>query len=166
MPFNCAGVRWGGIDEDRKEKERKASCPDRAHSSVTRTQLNGGIVQVPANILVVEDNDLARRNMVIFFKARGYEVLEAQRGEEAVRLIRDIDNFDVIITDLRMPGMIDGLEVLRIQNEVSPGTKTILVTGYGSNQIKNQAMSLGAAYFDKPVQFEQLLAHMRNVQSP
>ena len=44
------------------------------------------IVQVPANILVVEDNDLARRNMVIFFTARGYEVLEAQRGEEAVRL--------------------------------------------------------------------------------
>ena len=118
---------------------------------------------MPANILVVEDNNLTRRNMVIFFKAHGYEVLEAQQGEEAVRLIRDVDNFDAIITDLRMPGMIDGLEVLRIQNEVSPGTKTILVTAFGSNQIKNEAMSLGAAYFDKPVQFEQLLAYVRDI---
>jgi YesN/AraC family two-component response regulator len=56
--------------------------------------------------------------------------LEAQRGEEALKLIRDVDNFDVVITDLRMPGMVDGLEVLRVQNEVSPATKTILVAVY------------------------------------
>jgi DNA-binding NtrC family response regulator len=78
---------------------------------------------MPATILLVEDNSLSRRNMMIFFKTHGYDVLEAQRGEEALKLIRDVDNFDVVMTDLRMPGMVDGLEVLRVQNEVSPGTK-------------------------------------------
>ena len=53
-----------------------------------------------------------------------------------------------MITDLRMPGMVEGLEVLRVQNEVSPGTKTILITAYGSNQIKFQAAELGAVYLD------------------
>lgn len=117
-------------------------------------------------ILLVEDNPLARRNMVMFFTAEGYEVLEAHRGEEAVRLIRDIDNFHAVITDLRMPGMIDGLDVVRAQNEMSPGTPTILVTGYGSNQIRKQAELLGAVYLDKPIQFAELLAHVRRVRLP
>jgi response regulator RpfG family c-di-GMP phosphodiesterase len=94
---------------------------------------NEGVM--PPTILLVEDNPLARRNMMLSFKSQGYDVLQAQRGEEALDLIRDVDNFDVVITDLRMLGMVDGLEVLRVQNEVSPGTKSILLTAYGSNQI-------------------------------
>ena len=121
---------------------------------------------MPATILLVEDNSLARRNMMLFFKTHGYDVLEAERGDEALRLIRDIENLDVVITDLRMPGMIDGVEVLRVQNEVSPGTKTILVTAYGSNQIKYQAAELGALYLDKPVQLDDLLGHVRQLTSP
>jgi CheY-like chemotaxis protein len=121
---------------------------------------------MPATILLVEDNPLARRNMMLFFKFHGYEVLEAQRGEEAVKLIRDVDKFDVVITDLRMPGVVDGLEVLRVQNEVAPRTKTILVTAYGSNQIKFQAAALGAVYLDKPVQLDDLLVHVRQLTSP
>jgi CheY-like chemotaxis protein len=121
---------------------------------------------MPLTILLVEDNPLARRNMMLFFQTHGYEVLEAQRGEEALKLIRDIDNFDVVITDLRMPGMVDGLEVLRVQNEVSPGTKTILVTAYGSNQIKFKAAALGAVYLDKPIQLDDLLVHIRQLTSP
>jgi CheY-like chemotaxis protein len=120
---------------------------------------------MPTTILLVEDNPLARRNMMLFFKTHGYDVLEAQRGEEALKLIRDVDNFDVVITDLRMPGMVDGLEVLRVQNEVSPGTKTILVTAYGSNQIRFQAAALGAVYLDKPVQLDDLLDHVRQLTS-
>ena len=95
-----------------------------------------------------------------FFQISRFEVLEAQRGEEALNLIRDVDNVDVVITDLRMPGMVDGLEVLRVQNEVSPGTKSILVTAYGSNQIKFQAAALGAVYLDKPIQLNDLLVHV------
>ena len=92
--------------------------------------------------------------------------MKAQRGEEALKLIRDVDNVDVVITDLRMPGMVDGLEVLRVQNEVSPGTKSILVTAYGSNQIKFQAAALGAVYLDKPIQLNDLLVHVRELTSP
>ena len=71
-----------------------------------------------------------------------------------------------VLTDLRMPGMVDGLEVLRVQNELSPRTKTILVTAYGSNQIKFQAATLGAVYLDKPVQLDDLLVHVRQLTSP
>jgi CheY-like chemotaxis protein len=118
-----------------------------------------------ATILLVEDNSLARRNMSLFFKAHGYEVLEAHRGDEALRLIRNVDNFDVVITDLRMPGAVDGLEVLRVQNQVSPRTKSILVTAYGSNQIRFEAGELGAVYLDKPVQLDHLLDQVRSLTS-
>ncbi|MPZ78806.1 MAG: response regulator [Deltaproteobacteria bacterium] len=121
---------------------------------------------MPPSILLVEDNALARRNMVVFFTARGYQVSEADRGEDAIRLIRDIDNFDVVITDLRMPGMIDGLDVLRYQSEVSPGTKSILMTGFGSDQIKNQAISIGAVYLDKPIRLNDLLVEIQNLTLP
>jgi CheY-like chemotaxis protein len=103
--------------------------------------------------------------MMLFSKTHGYDVLEVQRGEEALRLIRDVDNFDVVITDLRMPGMVDGLEVHRVQNEVSPAAKTILVTAYGSNQTKFQAAALGAVYLDKPVQPDDLLVHVLQLTS-
>jgi DNA-binding NtrC family response regulator len=53
-----------------------------------------------------------------------------------------------------------------VQNEVSPGTKTILVTAYGSNQIKFQAAALGAVCLDKPVKLDDLLVHVRQLTSP
>ena len=116
-------------------------------------------------ILVVDDEQSLRDVLSIMLKRAGYAVTSAMDGEEAIEFLNK-EIFDLVITDLRMPGMVDGLEVLRVQNEVSPGTKTILVTAYGSNQIRYQAAELGAVYLDKPVQLDDLLVHVRQLTSP
>jgi CheY-like chemotaxis protein len=67
-------------------------------------------------ILLVEDHSVSRRNMAGFLTRNGYQVVEAPTGEEAVQLIKDVDHFSVVITDLRMPGTVNGLDVLAYQS--------------------------------------------------
>ena len=114
-------------------------------------------------ILLVEDDSHARRNVARFLEYSGFHVSEAENGEKAVDLIRAIDNFDVVITDLRMPGMIDGLDVLSCQSQVSPGTHAILVTGFGSKEIQLRANALGIVYMEKPLLLQNLLSAVKEV---
>jgi CheY-like chemotaxis protein len=117
---------------------------------------------MPPAILVVDDNRLARQNIAGFLVRNGYAVTEAETGEHAIQVIRDIDHFDVVITDLRMPGSINGLDVLEYQAGVSPGRCAILITAFGSDQIREQAEALGAVYMDKPIRLNQLLERIQS----
>ena len=83
---------------------------------------------MPTRVLLVEDDTLTRRNIAIYLRRSQIEVDEAANGEEAVRLITSIDKYDVLVSDLRMPGMTDGMDVITCQQRVSPGTSCILVT--------------------------------------
>ena len=87
---------------------------------------------------------------------------QADTGD-AVRLIQTSGNFDVVISDLRMPGMISGLEVLSHQNRIAPETGAILMTAFGSDQIRSQTRQLGAGYIEKPVQLDSLLQEIERV---
>ena len=60
------------------------------------------------NLLVVDDKDLPRRNLTIFFTQLGHAVCEANSGEAALELLAR-NNFDVVISDLRLPGGTDGM---------------------------------------------------------
>jgi len=117
---------------------------------------------MPAAVLVVDDNRLSRQNIAGFLARNGYSVTEASTGEDAIEVIRNIDNFDIIITDLRMPGSVNGLDVLQYQAGISPGRCSILVTAFGSDQIREQVRALGALYMDKPIRLNQLLEQIHN----
>ena len=114
-------------------------------------------------ILLVEDDSQSRRNVARFLESSGFHVSEAENGEKAVDLIRRIDKFDVVITDLRMPGMVDGLDVLTCQNQVSPGTRAILVTGFGSKEIEGRVNLLGVVYMEKPLLLQNLLSAVKEM---
>ena len=62
-------------------------------------------------ILLVEDEALIRVMVADFLADEGFEVTEARDGEEAVRLLDTVGGFDVLFTDVRMPGMLDGIDV-------------------------------------------------------
>jgi DNA-binding NtrC family response regulator len=109
------------------------------------------------SVLLVEDSSPARRNIARFLEIAGYEVAQAGTGEDAVRLIEASGTFDVVVSDLRMPGMINGLDVLSFHNRVAPHTGSILMTAFGSDQIRDQTRVLGAGYMEKPVQLNSLL---------
>jgi DNA-binding NtrC family response regulator len=114
-------------------------------------------------VLLVEDSSLARRNIATFLERAGYQVAQADTGEDAVRLIQTTGDFDVVISDLRMPGMISGLDVLSHQNRIAPETGSILMTAFGSDQIRNQTRKLGAGYIEKPIKLDSLLQEIERV---
>ena len=111
---------------------------------------------MPIRVLLVEDDTLTRRNTALYLRRAQIEVDEAADGNEAIRLISSIDQYDVLISDLRMPGRVDGMEVITHQQRVSPGTLCILVTAFGSDQVQRRAQDLAVTYLEKPVSLPDL----------
>jgi CheY-like chemotaxis protein len=112
---------------------------------------------MPIGILLIENHDLSRRNMAVYLESFGYSVTETGDGEEAVKLIQDI-KYDVVITDLQLECMVNGIDILTHHKKVSPEARGILMTAFGSNEAKEQAASLNAIYLEKPIQLSHLVA--------
>jgi DNA-binding response OmpR family regulator len=108
-----------------------------------------------AVILLVEDHRASRRNIALFLRLFGYEVYEAEDGEAALNLLSTMQ-FDVVITDLNLPGQISGIDILDSLKTIPRKIDGILVTGQGSDDIKIRADSVGAAYMEKPLQLREL----------
>jgi DNA-binding NtrC family response regulator len=89
-----------------------------------------------------------------------YVVETASSGEEALEKIHAAP-FDLVITDFRMPG-IDGLQLIQEIRTTHPDTRSILITAYGSPNIKKRADRLGVyRYMTKPFLIEELLDSAR-----
>jgi DNA-binding NtrC family response regulator len=107
-------------------------------------------------LLFVDDEPALRSLMAERLSERGYEVAEAESGERAVELL-DQFAFDVVITDLKLPG-IDGTRLIELASERYPGIVTIVITGYGTTRDAVAAMKRGASDFiSKPFQFDELV---------
>jgi len=87
---------------------------------------------------------------------RGFEVVEAENGEKAIQLLEQFA-FDVVITDLRLPG-VDGTRVIETAIERYPGIVGIVITGYGTMKDAVDSIKRGASDFiAKPFQFDELM---------
>ncbi len=112
---------------------------------------------MPCTLLLVEDHAASRRMMARALRMSNHNVHEAETGEAAIQLLSN-ECFTVVISDLRLPGRISGLDVLRRQREMSAASKLLLVTSYGSVELREQAEALGASYMEKPISMERLLS--------
>ncbi len=93
-------------------------------------------------------------------RAAGYTVQAAATGEEGFELARG-DGFDVILSDMRMPGL-SGLDVLRKLRDVRVDASFIVMTGFGTVDAAVEAMKLGAVDFvQKPFFRDELLMRVR-----
>ena len=102
-----------------------------------------------ANILVVDDEKDICKALSILLTKEGYSVKEAYNGEEALELIKK-ENFDVIMTDIRME-KVDGFEVLKQAQKISPETSVLMMTAFASVGSAVEAMRAGAVdYITKP----------------
>ena len=113
-------------------------------------------------ILVAEDEQNIREFVVINLKRAGYEAVEASNGEEALRLY-DLSggDFDVVILDIMMPGMLDGLEVCRELRRVSSTVGIILLTAKTQEMDKVTGLMMGADdYVTKPFSPSELVARV------
>ena len=116
-------------------------------------------------ILVVDDDAVTRTLLEKRLTKADFEVETAENGVEAVNNIAR-NYFDVILTDLKMPGGVDGIGVLESAKESNIKTEVILITAHGSIDNAIVAMKKGAAdYLQKPINFDELLLKLQKIQN-
>lgn len=111
----------------------------------------------PLRVLVVDDESLIRWSLVETLTGSGYEASEAKDGQGAVdALAAAATPFDVVLLDLRLPDT-NGLAVLSELRQLSPATKVILMTAYGTPEVVGEAMDRGAyRVVAKPLEMSDL----------
>ncbi|WP_374338720.1 sigma-54-dependent transcriptional regulator [Methyloversatilis sp.] len=98
-----------------------------------------------AQVLLVDDEAVAREGLATALRRDGLEVTTADNGEAALALLRQHE-YEVLLTDVKMPGM-DGLELLRRAREAWPGMEVLVVTGFATTESAVEAMRAGAFYY-------------------
>lgn len=110
-------------------------------------------------IIVVEDNESHRLALEKNLQSYDYEVHGHAHGEEAV-LQLERESFDILVTDLRMPGM-NGFELIRRAKLFRSGLKTILMTGLEDKRVEEKVVEEGIdGLFYKPIDLEKLLGFL------
>jgi DNA-binding NtrC family response regulator len=111
-------------------------------------------------ILVVEDEMLIRLIVSEELRDAGYEVVEACDADEALTVLNSLVRIDLIISDVRMPGSMDGLGLLAVVRETSPTLPVIITSGHLG---PTWALADGAAQFlAKPYSMEMMVNAVRN----
>jgi len=106
-------------------------------------------------ILIVDDEEIARKNLSHILAKEQYEVTAVADGEQAIREMESSD-FDVLLTDLRM-GRIDGMDLLERARTRFPETRVIVITGYASVPSAIEAIKKGAFhYIAKPFKLDEV----------
>ena len=114
-----------------------------------------------ADILVVDDDQGMREFLEIMLSREGYRVAVAANVEKALAICRK-KKFDLVLTDLKMPGA-DGIEFLKRLKDIAPETLVILITAYASGETALTAMQEGAYdYIEKGFDVEELKVTIRN----
>ncbi len=106
------------------------------------------------HILLIDDESIALSNMSHVLEREGYTVTACENGERGLAAMQAAE-FDVVLTDLRMPG-IDGMDVLRHIRESTPDVPVIMITGHASLDSAVDAMKAGAFhYIAKPFRLDE-----------
>jgi len=109
-----------------------------------------------SRILLVDDEVVFTDNMLKLLTYRGYRVKAVNNGESAIQALEEED-FDVVVMDLKMPGM-DGITTLQEIKKLGLFTETLILTGHGSIDTALEAMKLGAYdYLTKPCEINDLV---------
>ncbi len=107
-----------------------------------------------ATLLVVDDDNNIRDTLCEFF-AESHECHSADRAEQALAFL-EFENYDLILTDLSMPG-IDGQQLLKRVKQTHPDTPVIVISGTCSEEEGQSSLALGAfAYLTKPFKLEDV----------
>ena len=126
-----------------------------------------------AKVLLAEDQEPMRALLAMALREVGYDVVEVSDGvmlcDELLQGIRDDDNprqFDLIISDIRMPGF-SGLEALEFIRGTNWATPVILMTAFGDQATQTEAYRLGAAcVFSKPLDVDALVSAAVHIVEP
>ena len=138
---------------------RDAAGLPQAESPKTATVAPNG----SETILIAEDNELVRTYTGELLRKLGYRVIEAESGAEAVTLLTQHPDIDVLFSDMMMPGGMSGADLARQAREMRPGLKILLTSGYVDNGAAPSATVGGIRILRKPYRGEDLAQALREV---
>jgi len=111
-------------------------------------------------ILVIDDEEDVREVLRLHLESAGFNVLEAENGEEGIKTLRSGDNMinvGLILCDIRMP-KVNGVECVDFLKREAPGVPVVMVTGYPDTEMATSFLKKGVKdYLVKPVEKEKLL---------
>ena len=117
-----------------------------------------------ARILVVDDEEGIRSFLAEALESEGHQVVQAADGERALRLLAE-RGFELLITDLKMPGL-DGLELMRRVRAEQPELEIVMLTAHGTVETAVEAMKLGAFdYLQKPIDVDVLAEKIKQASA-
>lgn len=122
-------------------------------------------IQDNAKILYVEDDEAIRELTSEILRSNGYDVVAASSSEEALRAFDAHDRFDLLVTDLRLPG-IDGRELVKRARQTQADLRVVMVTGYPGEAAREDAsVDERSTLLGKPFTLRQLLGCVRSALS-
>jgi len=111
---------------------------------------------IGSKILLVDDEVVFAQNMAKLLANRGYVIAAVNSGDAAIQALEEKD-FDVVVLDLKMPGM-DGITTLKEIKKLGLFTQTLILTGHGSIDTALEAIKMGAYdYLTKPCEIDELV---------
>jgi len=154
---------WNKMTEDNLDIRRAQSILDEAHYGLAEVKdriLEHLAVRIlklsrKQRILVVDDEEMTRKNLDHVLTREGYEVMTAGGGGEALELLKK-HRVEVIITDLKMEN-VDGMGVLASAKEKDPSIEVIMISGYATVPTAVEAMKKGSYYYlSKPFKLDEI----------
>ena len=113
-------------------------------------------------ILIVEDDVLANEYLEFILQQAGYEVLSATSADEAAGLLEDREDVQLIVTDINLPGSINGLKLATAAKAKRPKVNIIIVTGYTA--LTNDEIPPGSLFIPKPYNARKIIEAVRHFQ--
>lgn len=145
--FNILLPRYAGVIEDETIKTEQQI-----------NDLTGG-----GKVLLVEDEDAVRMFSARALREKGYEVIEAASGEVALNLVKEGQNFDLLVTDVVMPKM-DGPTLCKKIRDIYPDARTIFISGYTEDTFRKDLDSDANIHFlPKPFTLKDLALKVKEV---
>ena len=131
------------------------------HQPAEEIEQNG---TVGGTVLVVEDDVDVRISMVFQLEALKFQVLEAWDGVEALRIVETTEGIDLVLSDVVMPGGMDGVGLARAIQSLRPGIKIIMMSGYPEGEISKRGLnSVGVPLLRKPFREGELMNAISDV---
>ncbi|HET6582098.1 MAG TPA: response regulator, partial [Nannocystaceae bacterium] len=142
----------------RETPSSRPSGPDSAAPAEPSAEPRGFV-----RVLVVDDEDPLRRMLEILLRREGMTVLHADSGERAIEVL-EREDVDVVLSDVRMPGM-GGLALVRWIREHRPGLTAIVMSAFGSIELAVEALHAGAYdYVAKPFKQDEVVLALRKAE--
>jgi len=112
-------------------------------------------------VLIIDDEEDVREVLKFHLSGQNYQIIEAENGEDGIRLLKSEDNMvnvGVILCDIRMP-KVNGVDCIQYLRKEAPGIPIVVVTGFPDTEMATQLLKNGVKdYLVKPVDKEKLVS--------